>query len=75
MMPTGNFVPETGSKVIRFEDFKYSPEAPRIWNLPGYFLTIDEIEKSCALLAKRAATDPSLLAQIAILKAAAERKK
>jgi hypothetical protein len=33
----GVFVPEVGSKVIRFEDYKYRPGGIGIWNLPGYF--------------------------------------
>jgi hypothetical protein len=34
----GKFVPEPGEKVIRFSDYKYSPGATRIWNLPGNFV-------------------------------------
>lgn len=33
-----NFVPEIGSEVIPFEDYKYSKDAPRIYNLPGRFV-------------------------------------
>jgi hypothetical protein len=32
-----NFVPHVGATVIHFKDYKYSPDAIRIWNLPGYF--------------------------------------
>ena len=34
----GNFVPEVGGKIIAFADYKYTPEATRIWNLPGGFV-------------------------------------
>lgn len=33
----GYFVPDLDSKIIAFKDYKYTPEAPRIWNLPGRF--------------------------------------
>jgi hypothetical protein len=33
----GRFIPEVGGKIIPFSDYRYSPLAPRIWNLPGYF--------------------------------------
>ena len=33
----GNFIPEVGSKVIDFKDYRYRPGGPRIWNLPGRF--------------------------------------
>jgi hypothetical protein len=32
-----NFVPEVGSTVIDFKDYKYGPGALPIWNLPGSF--------------------------------------
>jgi hypothetical protein len=32
------FVPEIGGKIIDFSDYKYSPSAPPIWNLPGRFI-------------------------------------
>ncbi|MBX9625691.1 MAG: hypothetical protein K2X82_17955 [Gemmataceae bacterium] len=37
----GAFVPEVGGTVIKFADYKYTPEAPRIWNLPGYFVPVE----------------------------------
>jgi hypothetical protein len=37
MDKSGNFIPEAGSVVLRFEDYRYSPTAIPIWNLPGYF--------------------------------------
>ncbi|MBX9625689.1 MAG: hypothetical protein K2X82_17945 [Gemmataceae bacterium] len=37
----GLFVPEVGGKVIKFADYKYSPEGPQIWNLPGWFVPDD----------------------------------
>jgi hypothetical protein len=39
---TGDFVPEVGSKIIKFEEYKYSPDAPPIWNLPGYFKKVEK---------------------------------
>jgi hypothetical protein len=37
----GRFVPEIGSEVIDFKDYKYSPSAIRIYNLPGSFVEVD----------------------------------
>jgi hypothetical protein len=34
----GTFAPD-GGQAIRFAEYKYTPTAPRIWNLPGHFLT------------------------------------
>jgi hypothetical protein len=34
----GRFVPEISSKVIDFKEYKYSPSAIRIYNLPGRFV-------------------------------------
>ncbi len=34
----GNFIPDLGSKVIDFKDYRYSKEAPIIYNLPGRFV-------------------------------------
>ena len=31
------FVPEAGGKIIAFADYKYTPDGPPIWNLPGRF--------------------------------------
>jgi hypothetical protein len=31
------FVPEIDAKVISFPAYRYSPSAPPIWNLPGFF--------------------------------------
>lgn len=50
LRPGGNFVPDVGSTVIKFEDYRYSEDAIPIWNLPGYFkkksdLTNKEKEK------------------------------
>src|SRR5205823_14564030 len=33
----GNFVPDLGSKVIDFRDYRYNERAIRIYNLPGRF--------------------------------------
>jgi hypothetical protein len=37
----GRFVPEIGSEVIDIKDYKYSPGAIRIYNLPGRFVEAD----------------------------------
>jgi hypothetical protein len=34
----GNFTPKLGSKITDFGEYKYSPSAPRIYNLPGHFV-------------------------------------
>ena len=34
----GDFIPDVGSTVIDFKDYKYSSRAPRIYNLPGKFV-------------------------------------
>ena len=34
----GNFIPEAGSKVISFKDYRYRPGAIPIYNLPGSFV-------------------------------------
>ena len=33
-----NFVPEVGSRITPFKDYRYSKDAPRIYNLPGAFV-------------------------------------
>lgn len=37
----GAFVPEVGGKIIAFADYTYTPDAPRIWNLPGGFVPVE----------------------------------
>jgi hypothetical protein len=45
----GNFVPEIGSKVILFKDYRYSPTATPIWNLPGMFIKKSDLKAwACA---------------------------
>lgn len=34
----GSFVPDLRSRVIDFRDYRYYPDGPRIYNLPGYFV-------------------------------------
>lgn len=41
----GAFVPEVGGKIIAFADYTYTPEAPPIWNLPGWFEPVKPAEK------------------------------
>jgi hypothetical protein len=46
-MGAGYFEPKPGSKVIRFEDYKYDPTHPqclRIYNLPGKFVKKSELK-------------------------------
>jgi hypothetical protein len=38
----GVFVPDPWAPVIRFQDYRFSPDAIPIWNLPGYFKKIDK---------------------------------
>jgi hypothetical protein len=33
-----NFVPTVGGKIIEFKDYRYSPKAAKIYNLPGKFV-------------------------------------
>ena len=40
MATNGPFVPTVGGAIIRFADYRYSPTATRIWNLPGFFRPI-----------------------------------
>jgi uncharacterized protein (TIGR03067 family) len=42
LMLEGNFVPDADSTIVKFEDYKYSPDAIPIWNLPGSFMKKDE---------------------------------
>jgi hypothetical protein len=34
----GNFIPTLGGRIIDFQDYRYSPKAPKIYNLPGKFV-------------------------------------
>jgi hypothetical protein len=38
----GSFVPDLGVKIIEFKDYKYSPDAIPIYNLPGRFVEADK---------------------------------
>ena len=42
---SGYFVPDHEGKLLKFADYKYSADAPTIWNLPGLFLTGPEARK------------------------------
>jgi hypothetical protein len=42
MLPTGVFVPEGGSRVTSFSDYRFGPDALPIWNLPGYFKKVEK---------------------------------
>ena len=41
----GTFIQDIGGKVIDFAAYKYTPTAPKIWNLPGHFLTEPEAKR------------------------------
>jgi hypothetical protein len=41
----GYFVPDVGGKIIKFSEYKYSPDGPKIWNLPGEYMTQTEAKK------------------------------
>jgi hypothetical protein len=75
MRQDGTFLPDLDSKVTRFEDYKYGPEAAPIWNLPGYFMHKDKLEERRKWLADHAGKDPGLIAEKARLDAAVEGKK
>jgi hypothetical protein len=38
---SGVFIPTVGEKIIAMKDYHYSPEALRVYNLPGVFLRIE----------------------------------
>src|SRR5438132_1206757 len=44
----GNFVPDVGSKVINFKDYRYRPDGIQIYNLPGRFMKKSEAKKEDA---------------------------
>jgi hypothetical protein len=58
LMTDGIFIPELDSKVTRFEDYVYSPEAPRIWNLPGTYWRRSQIEGRLKWLADHMKENP-----------------
>jgi hypothetical protein len=39
---SGNFVPDPGSIVLDFKDYRYRPDGIRIYNLPGRFVKVEE---------------------------------
>jgi hypothetical protein len=74
MMPSGEFVPDAGSIVIRFRE--YDPRGSLgIWNLPGFFMRKEKLEELRKHLAGPAGTDPALAAEKALLAGALEWKK
>lgn len=40
IMDDGSFVPDLHSRAIDFRDYRYCPDGPRIYNLPGYFVPL-----------------------------------
>jgi hypothetical protein len=71
----GSFVPEIGSAVIKFEDYRYRPDALLIWNLPGYFMDRDKLEERRKWLAEHLAEKPEYAKEKAKLDAAIGDKK
>ena len=74
MMPDGEFIPEAGSKVVKFSEYDPS-SGPEIWNLPGYFLRKEVFEAIKKDLAGPAGKDPYRAAEKARMNAAIEWKK
>lgn len=47
----GYFGPDVKGKLLKFADYEFSADAPKIWNLPGLFLTLTEAKKYKAAIA------------------------
>jgi hypothetical protein len=75
MTAEGHFLPDVGSTVIKFGDYKYGPEAVPIWNLPGNFMRRDKLEERRRWLAEHLAEDPDYAKEKAKLDVAVEGKK
>lgn len=75
MTAAGSFVPDVGSRVTKFEDYCYAPNALPIWNLPGYFMRRDKLEVRRKWLADHMAEDPDYAKEKAKLDAAVGSKK
>lgn len=43
MKHKGDFIPELNGTIVSFSAYKYSTDAPRIWNLPGTFSNWTEV--------------------------------
>jgi len=41
LYPDGKFVPETRATIIKFSEYRFGPDSPRIFNLPGRFVERD----------------------------------
>lgn len=41
----GRFVPDADSEITDFKDYRYGPDAIRIYNLPGYFEPVQPQDK------------------------------
>jgi hypothetical protein len=70
----GMFVPDPNAPVTHFINYKYSPDAVPIWNLPGYFMRKDKLDDRRKWLSEHAAEDPAYRAEKAKLDAAAAGK-
>ena len=70
----GAFVPDPNAPVTHFINYKYSPGAVPIWNLPGSFMRRDKLEERRKWLAEHAAEDPAYRAEKAKLDAAISSK-
>jgi hypothetical protein len=71
----GKFTPAIGGDIIPFKDYRYSLEARRIWNLPGYFMRRDDLDRRIKWLRDNAGTDAKLAAEMATLEAAVAGEK
>jgi hypothetical protein len=58
MVAGGHFVPDLGSQVTKFEDYRFGEGGPRIWNLPGTFMRSDKLEERRKWLAEHMAESP-----------------
>lgn len=73
----GVFVPgnATANRIGDFRDYLPGPNAPPIWNLPGYFMRRDTYEKRRKWLADHLSEEPNYGKEKAKLDAAIEWKK
>jgi len=67
----GRFIPEEGSRVTKFEDYRYVPKGPPIWNLPGFFMSREQLEERRRWLSEHLGEKPEYGEEKARLDAAA----
>jgi hypothetical protein len=71
----GKFTPTIGGEIIAFKDYKYTPEARRIWNLLGFYMRRDDLDRRIKWLRENAGGDIKLAAEMATLEAAIAGEK